>query len=1686
MADVEGSDSPEEDFNPLEDDIDLNNSGDLRQEGQPESLDYNPDEREDVESPFNSIDPFELDKYAITPPTLGRALRRAKEKQAVHGKTRKLSYREYKEQTGRSRHNYSDPGFAPTELTTELTGFEMGSEEQPGTDAKQQRLPVKSKSFKSFKRPRKFERDLKNENLHEVPEGNSSNVLLTPLGQNVLPAIKVDSNRFMSLSQKYQHPQKPSGTRRKLSTPKQECPEDRIEFYNIFSMLINMGDKAKKEKEKNMSRQKSRDESCWVSQVMDYLWLELQAWHSGKSLQDMDRDLVAERQKINSVLQQVINFSFEPVSVAGGTGRADKPMEPVNLFQGAGVSEAVSMAAGDGGIDLSAVRKSPVERCDSREGVMDCDYETTGIFLDRAIIDRQKEAVIKVMYLLNQVDVVEALYPTTKALGKECAMYTCDNFKHNQDTLCLWLNITKDLSHTLNMMAKTLGMQGFEGLDWHLSEYCAHCPISTTSHICDDECCCIQPNEPAEVVRFQVEGSPSEEDSISPEAHPPHYLPQLKLGAKSVRFDSTNPSSPDNDPESMRLTPGTPSSTSTPVKFRSSPSISNMSRTSSEISLDEGAKPWRSVYRHYVEKSLKKMGMRKLLKRLHDLLDGSLQRSKVILEKPNPAFTEISKPSLENDQILSSSPSMNFIPMSPTLHPSPEHSMQGGEFFDKDAPTEGWIGDFDRMGLPSFRPSYLFLARMPLDIVHECLRLRLEQRIGLEGMDPSFLSIRQLIHECKEVLHGAMLVKQYYKQMVSAVMWDSEVVEERLLETDLEQFDDDMKSMMEVYFSYIRKLMSYVQNLPDASRSLKNHLEEEWAFTKKICPHIRGGEAEAGKRFCFMASDLLGSIADFLEVGIDQCTTTLFTRTMSEVDDESLTDSLAPRPIHHSASFSKTHEHRQAIIQTCREFKNLFYEARERASKALGFAKMLKKALEVAADFDINVSTQELLQKLNDTGHTMVIAPHSSDYQMFIPNAILDDKPQIVQLLNTTCGHDAQQLSMAYRQEEHGYLLLVKCDPHERWEGGVIKVEPTAETTIALSHIQVEGLLLVVTHSVFIGHLGQIFKAKMGDCLELVNEQTSCHQAIGESLHELRTAALDLREKVADAIQQVDEKLSMDDLADKEENERISLFKLYTETLHQCYNFGFDYHKEIQRLVTGDIRERLSQGLLGFAGQWMKFVKAKCETGRGTRPRWATQGFDFLTVACDPTVLGLQTEEGFQELKSRIGECVTHIIGSAKQTPVVGCTPTFRVASPDPMSQKFLGRANSVIETSTQQKYNRSQSAKSTSSEPIPSPTPAMHRLSLDNSVCSGASRREGERRASFDYSQAMDRNLDESQEGAAPSVDRDEADAEVEELVNAGAFRMHHIHQSIKYLEEERQSQLTEANMIGKVVSCKTEVDYHINVKRANFTWQRGMKVGDGRFGKVYTAVNLKTGELMAMKVISFQPNDHKTIKDIADEIRTFEGIHHENLVRYFGVELHRDEIMIFMEFCDGGTIEEAAKAGLSEILVRKYTRKLLIAISVLHEHSIVHRDIKGNNIFLTSSGQLKLGDFGCSAKLKNHTTMAGEVNNLVGTTAFMAPEVYTASEDSKGQGRAADIWSLGCVVIEMATGKKPWHDLENDFQIMFKVGSGASPTIPELLSQEGKDFLNLCLVHDPKIRARANVLLDDPFTKVFEEDIK
>ena len=182
--------------------------------------------------------------------------------------------------------------------------------------------------------------------------------------------------------------------------------------------------------------------------------------------------------------------------------------------------------------------------------------------------------------------------------------------------------------------------------------------------------------------------------------------------------------------------------------------------------------------------------------------------------------------------------------------------------------------------------------------------------------------------------------------------------------------------------------------------------------------------------------------------------------------------------------------------------------------------------------------------------------------------------------------------------------------------------------------------------------------------------------------------------------------------------------------------------------------------------------------------------------------------------------------------------------------------------------------------------------------------------------------------------------------------------------------------------------------------------------------------------------------------------------------------------------TLVSSTEDGLEEWLVRRYTRQLVEVVTCLHENGVVHRDIKTANIFLTEEMKtIKLGDFGCAVKIKAATTMPGELQGFVGTQAYMAPEVFTRNM-TEGHGRAADIWSVACVVLEMIQGVRPWADLQSNYQIMFKVGMGQSPEIPEDLSEEGTNFLEMCFVHNPEERATAQDLLSHNFTKVFDEE--
>uniref|UniRef100_A0A8C3RAP6 Mitogen-activated protein kinase kinase kinase 4 n=1 Tax=Cyanoderma ruficeps TaxID=181631 RepID=A0A8C3RAP6_9PASS len=1030
-----------------------------------------------------------------------------------------------------------------------------------------------------------------------------------------------------------------------------------------------------------------------------------------------------------------------------------------------------------------------------------------------------------------------------------------------------------------------------------------------------------------------------------------------------------------------------------------------------------------SIYRPFVDKALKQMGLRKLILRLHKLMHGSLQRARMALVRSDHQleFSEFPDPMLCSDYVQL----LNFPPCC-----------------EQKCSAVSWE-ELKSMDLPSFEPAFLVLCRVLLNVIHECLKLRLEQRPAGE---PSLLSIKQLVRECKEVLKGGLLMKQYYQFMLREVLDDLQKID-----CNIDSFEEDLHKMLMVYFDYMRSWIQMLQQLPQASHSLKNLLEEEWNFTKEITPYIRGGEAQAGKLFCDIAGMLLKSTGIFLDSGLqDSCD-----EFWASADDSTASDEI-----------------RRSVIETSRALKELFHEARERASKALGFAKMLRKDLEIAAEFALSAPVRDLLNALKTKEYVKVQIPGLESLQVFVPGSIAGEKSVILQLLNAAAGKDCSKDSDELTYE--AYLLMTKHsdkdheldDSWSAWEGQPVKVVPQVETVDTLRTMQVDNLLLVVIQSAHLVSQRKAFQQSIEGLISLHQEQTSSQPIIAKALQQLKNDALQLCNKISSAIDRVDHMFTSEFDAEVDESESATLQQYYREAMIQGYNFGFEYHKEVVRLMSGEFRQKIGDKYINFARKWMNYVLTKCESGRGTRPRWATQGFDFLQ-AIEPAFISALPEDDFLSLQALMNECIGHVIGkphspvtavhrnSPRPVKVPRChsdppNPHLIIPTPEGFRGSSVPENDRLASIAAELQF-RSLSRHS-------SPTEEREEPLYPKGDSSGSSRRSWELRTLINQTK-------DTASKQAP---------------------MEAVQKSVQLFEERRYREMRRKNIIGQV--CDTPKSYdnvmHVGLRKVTFKWQRGNKIGEGQYGKVYTCISVDTGELMAMKEIRFQPNDHKTIKETADELKIFEGIKHPNLVRYFGVELHREEMYIFMEYCDEGTLEEVSKLGLQEHVIRLYSKQITIAINVLHEHGIVHRDIKGANIFLTSSGLIKLGDFGCSVKLKNNTqTMPGEVNSTLGTAAYMAPEVITRAK-GEGHGRAADIWSLGCVVIEMVTGKRPWHEYEHNFQIMYKVGMGHKPPIPDKVSPEGKDFLCHCLESDPKMRWTASQLLDHPFVKVCTDE--
>ena len=252
--------------------------------------------------------------------------------------------------------------------------------------------------------------------------------------------------------------------------------------------------------------------------------------------------------------------------------------------------------------------------------------------------------------------------------------------------------------------------------------------------------------------------------------------------------------------------------------------------------------------------------------------------------------------------------------------------------------------------------------------------------------------------------------------------------------------------------------------------------------------------------------------------------------------------------------------------------------------------------------------------------------------------------------------------------------------------------------------------------------------------------------------------------------------------------------------------------------------------------------------------------------------------------------------------------------------------------------------------------------------------------------------------------------------------------------------------------------------------------RVGRGTFGDVFRGIDTSTGNEVAIKEIVVAQDAgrdlEKQIHTLEREIRVMQKLDHPNTVKYFGAKRHCDALHIYMEYVRGGTLASLlrSKGPLSEFEARNFTTQLLNGLAYLHGRSIIHRDLKGDNLFVDEKGSLKVGDFGTSKELATMKI----TNSVAGTPNFMAPEVVTCA----GHSLAADVWSVGCCVVQMLSGKAPFANVDNHMAVMFAVMKGSiGDQIPPNISPLARSFIVACVKQKPEERPTCEELLRHPW---------
>lgn len=324
---------------------------------------------------------------------------------------------------------------------------------------------------------------------------------------------------------------------------------------------------------------------------------------------------------------------------------------------------------------------------------------------------------------------------------------------------------------------------------------------------------------------------------------------------------------------------------------------------------------------------------------------------------------------------------------------------------------------------------------------------------------------------------------------------------------------------------------------------------------------------------------------------------------------------------------------------------------------------------------------------------------------------------------------------------------------------------------------------------------------------ELDGDEVVC-QVVKDAVTVLQKDVLSVRHKLTNIIERVQERCDIKYLSDMDEADKLAILSRAREILHQGYKFGFEYHKDIVRLFETKIVSckdkscefNLSLGIINFAKMWMEFVTQRCERGRGVRPRWATQGLEFLIAACDPSNTRHLSEEEFEDLKTKMDACISHVVGIGAEPEKIArkrASPRSRKISPASNRAVTPTRTLSPRVTTEQRPFLNSISVKEEEVGMSPTSVPNTPELVRKQTSCD---------------------QVDTNTYGGTL--------LRVPKINNFGpALRQIRVRDAVNSLDLHLEQHLRDKNLIGQVKTLSNIDKCQIRARSVNFRWHRGIK---------------------------------------------------------------------------------------------------------------------------------------------------------------------------------------------------------------------------------------------------------------------